>query len=224
MYNKTNLFETRDQTRWNALQKSASIVVVDSYAHGESCVKFTEWFSNFINALNYALDGPNFKATFMGVIKLVCSAAYLTVHPKISRYHRMCNALSPNLDITKLIYDTYEATIVHKAFIVIRSSIRRDYAVILHEFDKVVEVKYGTRRNDYNKDLHFRIMTDMDVKFNTNWRMVKKEKLRLRNNIIGYLAYTLYNKWVPEYDVIFYLHGGGFLSNSSEAHSDYLRR
>jgi hypothetical protein len=102
MYDKDSLFETKDHTRWNALQKTASIVVVDSFAHGERCVKFTEWFSNFMNALNYAVDGPNFKSTPINVLKLLLTSAYFTIHPKISKYHRMCNAMSPSLDHTRL--------------------------------------------------------------------------------------------------------------------------
>jgi hypothetical protein len=96
------LVETKDISRWNAISKSTATEVVGSYAQGEECVRFTEGFSNFINALNYAVDGPNFKATPKNIVKLVLAAGYFTLHPKIRKYHRMCNALTPNLDITRL--------------------------------------------------------------------------------------------------------------------------
>ena len=103
-----------------------------------------------------------------------------------------------------------------------RSPIRKDYSVILHDYKKWIEIKYSQRRNHFNKDLHFRILTNMDIHFNTNWRMVKKPDYMV-NNFYGLLACMLFKK-VPAYDIIFYFHGGGFVANTSEAHSDYLRR
>jgi hypothetical protein len=108
-------------------------------------------------------------------------------------------------------YDTYEKTIIHKVFVLIRSRIRKDHHVILKDFGRAIEVKFGPRRNDYNKDLHFRVMTDIEnVTFDTKWRIVNKVDISFSNNVIGFLANSLYKKQVPEYDVIFYLHGEDF--------------
>jgi acetyl esterase/lipase len=102
-----------------------------------------------------------------------------------------------------------------------RSSIKKDYNLIIKDHGEAFEIKYSERRNDYNKDLHFRIMTDMDMKFDTSWRMIRKPSVK---NLFGFLASHVAENHLPEYDIIFYLHGGGFLANTSEAHSDYLRR
>jgi hypothetical protein len=105
----------------------------------------------------------------------------------------------------------------------IRKSVKIDYSLILHDYDKLIEVKYSPRRNDYNKDYHYRMFTNLDVKFDLSNRLVPKQ-LDINNNIFGYLAHNTFRKQIPEYDIIFYLHGGGFLSNTSEGHSDYLRK
>jgi acetyl esterase/lipase len=112
-------------------------------------------------------------------------------------------------------------------FKLIRAGIKQDYHLIIHEFDKSLEVYYRPRRNNYNNDLHFRIMTNLDLKFNIKRRFIPKKIDRAPNgcsNIFGLLVNIVKDKYIPEYDVVFYLHGGGFLANTSEGHSDYLRK
>jgi hypothetical protein len=101
-----------------------------------------------------------------------------------------------------------------------RRPIKKDYMTIIHDYRKALEIKYAPRRNDFNNDYHFRIMTDININFNTTWRMVRKPIFK---NFFSSLALQV-SDMMPEYDIIFYLHGGGFLANTSEAHSDYLRK
>ena len=54
-----------------------------------------------MNAIYYKLDIPNFEATPLSVFKMLLNSIYFTSFPKISKYHKMCNALEPNLQITK---------------------------------------------------------------------------------------------------------------------------
>ncbi len=54
-----------------------------------------------MNAIYYKLDIPNFKSTPFSVTNMLVNSLYFTAFPKISKYHKMCNALEPNLQITK---------------------------------------------------------------------------------------------------------------------------
>ncbi len=54
-----------------------------------------------MNAIYYKLDIPNFKATPLSVVNMLINSLYFTAFPKISKYHKMCNALEPNLQMTK---------------------------------------------------------------------------------------------------------------------------
>jgi hypothetical protein len=86
----------------NKFGKRSTIVLANTFADGELRKKSSIKFSNFMNAIHYAADAPNFQASPFSVFKLLSKALFFLASPKASNHHKMCNTLNPNLEITKL--------------------------------------------------------------------------------------------------------------------------
>lgn len=222
-----NLFEQNiNSPRWQAVKKISDHVLVDSFAKGERKAKFVQWFTSFMNALYYAIDFPNYKTNFFSLLKLGFYSAYYGLFGRVAKKERKKNITQPNLEITKLIFESYECKIIGFIYNLLRLKTKLDVKFSL-KIDKDCLIMKKNNTNGFDNDcFNFRLLTDIeDIKFrdnqvyqfkrNSNFYQILNNKLAQKDKMVKSQAY-------PEYNILFYIHGGGFLSQTTESSVGFL--
>ena len=87
--------------RWKEIKKCCSYDLTNSFAAGEKRLNHVKWFTNFMNAVYYAIDFPNFKISLKNSCKLIFYTLYYIIFNQASKKQRIKNITEPNLEITK---------------------------------------------------------------------------------------------------------------------------
>ncbi len=99
---KENFFEQYSNSlRWQEIKKISHHYLEGSFSHGESRIRHVRWFMNFMNAIYYTLDIPNFSVGFINLIKLLFYSVYYSLFENASQNQRIKNIIRPDLEITK---------------------------------------------------------------------------------------------------------------------------
>jgi hypothetical protein len=99
---KGNIFEQYiNSSRWQEIKNVSDQFLEGSFAHGENKIRHVRWFMNFMNAIYYKLDIPNFNVCIINVFKLLFYSIYYSLFEKASHTQRIKNIIRPDLDITK---------------------------------------------------------------------------------------------------------------------------
>jgi acetyl esterase/lipase len=73
---------------------------------------------------------------------------------------------------------------------------------------------WRNRVNDYNHDYHYRVITNQKI-------LQRNKEINKNYSIVDIMVNSISQP--IEQDIIFFIHGGGFLSQSTESHASYLR-
>ena len=186
-----------------------------------------------MHALYHKIKFHEFKYTLSDISNLCFYSVYFWFFPFLARQERRRGIINTDVMFVKQVFEGYESLIVgflyNLSFDKIHMnetfylSIKNDdhNLIILTDFDKY---KCTTKPSvkDYKglnaSFLRIRVITKHQIVLQSK-RIKNYRKFifvdELRNNILA-------NRYLPKYNIIFHLHGGGFCSESSYTHCCYL--
>jgi hypothetical protein len=138
----------------------------------------------------------------------------------------------PDINLIKLLFEAFETKLLSLPASNQKENIKFNEIVFLpkkkFENFKVLSEKEGLKRNTGVKNLiKIRIVTNQLIKINYEYQNLyeKKKEERFREvNFFGLLLRVSKDFLTPSYNVILHIPGGGFFSQSSESHLNYLTR
>jgi hypothetical protein len=98
-----NLFEqSKKSPRWQKIKEVCEYELIHSFSKGEGRIKQVKFFTNFMNALYYSLDFPNFKNNLYNWIRFGAYTVYYGLHTQACDVEKIKNITRPSMEITKL--------------------------------------------------------------------------------------------------------------------------
>jgi len=172
-----------------------------------------------MHALYYTIEFDKFKTTnFFHILKFLYYSVYFGLQPNLSNQLRKFYSLKCNLNIIKCVFESLEHKVINFVYRLNLKSITQNEVVYINRYDEndlSVLTKQDLIERDLTRYTQFRIISNNIINYNKNGKDKDEyfnfHGLNLRKE-----------KILPSYNVIFFIHGGGFFAQSSEGHLDYL--
>jgi hypothetical protein len=138
----------------------------------------------------------------------------------------------PNINLIKVLFEAFESKLLSLPVSTQMETTKTNEVVFLpkknFENFRLLSEKDGLRRNNGVKNLmKVRLVTNQLVKINYEYQNLfekKKEEKFREVNFFGLLLRVSKDFLTPSFNVILHIPGGGFFSQSSESHLDYLSK
>jgi hypothetical protein len=99
-----------------------------------------------------------------------------------------------------------------------RSKTDLKFSIVEHKNHITINNEH-LNNQDNDNIYHYRLITNESISIRNNQEIFKGRKKILYKYIM-----TKVSKTFREYNIVFYLHGGGFLSQTTESHVGYLSK
>jgi hypothetical protein len=201
-------------------------------------MKWAKFFKNLVQSIYFKI-----KVEKCGTKKIINTLksgvnSFLTMiknENTITNNNEVFLGMMPNINIIKMLFEAFESKLISISVKEEEEKIRTNEIIYMpkknFETYKLLNEKEGFKKNLVNKNLiKIRLLTNQIVKINFDYQNLyeiakKPEVKRIKEiNFFGLLLRVSKDFLTPSYNVILHIPGGGFFSQSSESHLNYLSK